>query len=286
MTSEVSSVSKRDIIAAREDLLRIINLCKSIELKGLDPYSVDVEDLIKVIKSYFPMWRKNEDLCLDAEALNHIASVVRMQSEWVKKRATRLYRDPLLIEEKIRSLPVNEMAEIFFKVWRPIAELEQLTIRCFREALKYWGNLLPLNERWKKTSYIKTEPEVMRREEAIREGMLTDESFMSDLERIWLELKNSFLKGGKIRYWNFINSDTFEETIRRAYLTSFLITYGYARLEINPLEDEIFILPNDKPTQPLESEVISFPITISFEEWVKWREKQEAEKEKHTMLQR
>ncbi|MEM2432863.1 MAG: hypothetical protein QXV88_04860 [Candidatus Bathyarchaeia archaeon] len=286
MTSEASSISKKDIIAAREELLRIINLCKSIELKGLDPYSVDVEDLIKVIKSYFPMWRENEDLCLDAEALNHIASVVKMQSEWVKKRATKLYRDPLLIEEKIRSLPADEIAEIFLRAWRPIVELEQLTMRCFREALKYWGNLLPLSERWKKTSYIMAEPETIRREDAIKEGVLADESFMSDLERIWLELKNSFLKGGKIKYWDFINSDTFEETIRRAYLTSFLITYGYARLEINPLEDEIFILPNDKLTRPPESEVISFPIAISFEEWVKWREKQEAEREKHTMLQK
>ncbi|MEM1550949.1 MAG: hypothetical protein QXR13_03330, partial [Candidatus Bathyarchaeia archaeon] len=96
MTSEVSRESKIDLKTAREKLLQIIDLCRSVELKGLDPYLVDVEDLIKVIRGYFPIWRDSGDMCLDAEALNHIASVVKMQGEWIKERATRLYRDPFL----------------------------------------------------------------------------------------------------------------------------------------------------------------------------------------------
>lgn len=277
---------KGDIKSAREELLRIIDLCRSAELKGLDPYLIDVEDLIKVIREYFPIWKESEDLCLDAEALNQIASIVRMQDDWVRKRATRLYRDPLLIEEKVRSLPVDKMAEIFLRVWHPIVELEQLTIKGFREALKYWSSIIPLSERWKKTSYIKEELGVIRREEAIKEGALSDESFISDLERMWHELKNISSKDGRIRYWDFIISDTYEGTIKRAYLASFLITYGYAKLEVDPLEDEIFILPNEKPVAPLEKEVVSFPITINFEEWRRWKEKREVVKEKHTMPQK
>lgn len=286
MTSEASGAPRGSHRAAREELLRIINLCRSVELKGLDPYLVDIEDLIKVIRDHFPMWRDAEDLCLDAEALNQIASVVRMQGEWVKKRATRLYRDPLLIEERIRSLPANKLAEIFLEVWRPIIELEQLTIKCFREALKYWGDLLPLSERWEKTDYIETEPQTIPREEAIKEGALSDESFMTNLEKMWLELRSASLKGGKIRYWDFIFSDTYEETIRRAYLASFLVTHGYAGLEIDLLESEIFIVPNDKPAPPLESEAISFPITISLEEWRRWKERREVGGEKHITPQR
>jgi len=286
VTSEASGAPKGNLRAAREELLRIINLCKSVELKGLDPYLVDIEDLIKVIRNHFPMWRNSEDLCLDAEALNQISSVVRMQGEWVKKRATRLYRDPLLIEERIRSLPSNKLAEIFLEVWRPIIELEQLTIKCFREALKYWGDLLPLSERWKKTGYIKTESQKIAIEEAIKEGALSDESFMVNLEKMWLELRNASPKGGKIRYWGFIFSDTYKETTRRAYLASFLVTHGYARLEIDLLEGEIFIVPNDKPVPPLEGEAISFPITISLEEWRRWKERREAEREKHITPQR
>lgn len=283
MTMQADRSSKRDLKSAREDLLRIIDLCKSVELKSLDPYLIDVGDLIKVIKEYSSMWRDFEDLCLDAEAINQIASVVRMQAEWVKKRASRLYRDPFLIEEKVRSLSADKIAEIFIKVWRPIVDLEQLTIKCFREALNYWGDLRPLSERWKKIGYIKAEPQTICREEAIKEGALSDESFILSLERMWLELKDVSSKSGKIRYWDFVGSDSFEETIERAYLTSFLITYGYAKLEVNPLENEIFILPNDKPIPPSGSEVVSFPISISFEEWRKWKEGRKAGREEHIM---
>lgn len=282
MTSETAP--KRDLKAAREELLRIINLCKTVELKGLDPYLVDVEDLIKIIKNYFPMWRASEDLCLDAEALSQIASIVKLQSEWVKKRATKLYRDPLLIEERIRGLSIDKLAEIFLKVWRPVIEFEQLTARSFGVALKYWIDLLPLNERWKKTEYVKTETQMVSREEAIKEGAISDESFIATLEKMWLELKSAYSKSGKVRYWDFITADTYEETVKRAYLTSFLVTYGYAGLEINLLEDEIFVVPREEPAPPLKSETISFPITIDFEEWRRWKERREGERKKHITL--
>ncbi|MBS7624972.1 MAG: hypothetical protein QXF59_05575 [Candidatus Bathyarchaeia archaeon] len=270
------SEKQRDIKEAREELQRIIGLCRSVEIKGLDPYIVDVDDLVKVIRDYFPMWKDSEDLCLDAEAVNSIASVVRMQGEWVKRRASALYRDPFLIEEKVRGLPVDKMAEIFLKVWRPIIELEQLTIKGFREALKYWSDLPPLNVRWQKIGYTKTETECVTREEVIKEGVLSSEPFMAELEKVWLELKSRVLRDGKIRYWDFIGSETYEDTVRRAYLTSFLVTYGYANLQINFSEDEIFILPNEKPLNRENSETISFPISISFEEWVRWKEKRRA----------
>jgi len=264
---------QKSIKEAREELRRIIELCKSVEAKGLDPYVVDVDDLIKAIREYFPSWRNIEDLCLDTEALSHIASVVKMQSDWVKHRATTLYRDPFLIEEKIRSLPVGGLAEIFLGSWHPVVELEQLTIGSFREALKYWSDLLPLSERWRRTEYVKSELQMVAREEMIKEGVLSGEAFMAELEKMWQELKKATSKSGKIRYWDFIGSDTYEETVKRAYLTSFLVTYGYARLEIHHLEEEIFILPNEEPSSKKDSELISFPIPISFEEWKRWKEK-------------
>jgi septum formation topological specificity factor MinE len=264
---------RKSVREAREELQRIIELCRSVEVKGLDPYLVEVKDLIKVIKEYFPIWKDAEDLCLDAEALNSIASVVKMQGEWVKRRASALYRDPFLIEEKIRSLPVGSMAEIFLEVWHPIVEFEQLTIKEFREALKYWSNLLPLDERWKRVGYVKVETETTTREEMIKEGLLLGEPFEAELEKMWVDLKERASGVGRVKYWDFIGSDSYEETVRRAYLASFLITYGYARLEIHYLKDEIFILPNEKPTPIDKGELISFPIPISFEEWRKWKER-------------
>ena len=70
------------------------------------------------------------------------------------------------------------------------------------------------------------------------------------MEKFWDELKTSVAKkgeDGKIRYWDFIGSDSYGETVDRAFMTSFLITYGYATLEIHPLEEETFFVPYEKP---------------------------------------
>ena len=75
-----------------------------------------------------------------------------------------------------------------------------------------------------------------------------------------------------MRYWDFVGGDTYEETVQRAFLTSFLVTYGYATLEIDRLEELVFIKPFDmQRTQPLTVQSSSVPIAVSFEDWQKWK---------------
>jgi hypothetical protein len=60
--------------------------------------------------------------------------------------------------------------------------------------------------------------------------------------------------------------------VERAFLTSFLISYGYATLEIRPLEELIFIKPFEKPnTKILTQQSISIPISVTHENWQKWK---------------
>jgi len=257
---------------AREELRRIIEFCRSVENKGLNPFLVDVEDLISVIREYFPSLKSPEDLSLDAEAINQIASIIRMQSEWVKQRATSLYRDPFLIEEKLRSLPIQDLAEIFLKVWHPIVELEQITIGSLRMAAKYWQSLTPLSERWREEDLLKVSAGLTTREELIKRGILRDETFLSEIEKMWRELKEVAGADGKVDYWDFIGAESYGETIQRAYLTSFLITYGYASLEIRPLEEKILLKPNETPVSKVDAQPFSFPIPVSYERWRQWRE--------------
>ena len=99
----------------KEELEKIIEFCKSVELKGLDPFLIEVDDLIAVIKEYFPRWTDPDELSLDAKALNQVASVIKLQSEWIKHRSSSLYRDPFLIEEKIRTFPIAQITEIFLE---------------------------------------------------------------------------------------------------------------------------------------------------------------------------
>ncbi|MEM2975158.1 MAG: hypothetical protein QW821_01895 [Candidatus Bathyarchaeia archaeon] len=255
-----------------EHLQRIIDLCQSVEERRLDPFLVDVKDIIAIIREYFPEWERPEELCLDAEAIHNLASVIKLQSEWVKHRSTSLYTDPFLLEEKIRKLGKERLATIFLKSWHPIIQLEQISPHSLTEAIAYWQSLPPLNERWQKTSYLMREAGTVSREEMKRQKVLAEKAFSEELEALWNELKQRVSGEGKIKYWDFVGADTYEETVNRAYLTSFLITYGYATLEVHPLEEEVYVKPYEKP-KPLTGKrrVVSIPVSISQEEWTKWR---------------
>jgi hypothetical protein len=257
----------------REELQRIIDMFKSVEERGLDPFLINVEDVIAVIREYFPEWELPEDLVLDAETVQHLASVIKIQSEWVKHRSTSLYTDPFLLEEKIRRLSREQLASIFLKSWHPTVELEQISPHSIMQAIQYWNELIPMDERWQETAYTKTEMGVTSRNELVEQKLLAEKMFSEELETFWQELIQKAGQNEKIKYWDFIGEDTFDKTVRRAYLTSFLVTYGYATLEIDRLEEEIFIKPYGKPVRlDGKKQVVSVPVSISFEDWVKWKD--------------
>ena len=259
-----------------ERLQRIIDLCKSIEEKGLDPFLADVDDIIAVVQKYFPEWELPEELCLDAETISRLASTIKLQSDWVKHRSTSLYTDPFLLEEKIRKLTKIELANLFLEVWHPIIEFEQISPRSLTEAIKYWQSLLPLDERWLRTTSQRMPTGAVTREELIKQRILAENAFSEDLEAFWEELRQKAGEKEKILYWDFVGADTYDETIKRAYLTSFLVTYGYATLEIDRLEEEIFVKPYNAPISMLgKKQVISIPVSVSSEEWMKWRRGQQ-----------
>jgi len=259
----------------REKLQKIIEMCESVQERSLDPFLMNVDEVISVVKEYFPEWKLPEDLCLDAETIHSLASIIKLQSEWVKHRSTSLYTDPFLLEEKLARTSKEDIVNIFLKAWHPTVELEQISIHSLAEAIKYWENLLPLNERWKEFPLEEIEAGPATREELIRQRILRDKAFSEELEKFWDKLKEQVEeKGedGKIRYWDFIGAETYEETVHKAFMTSFLVTYGYATLEIHPLEEEIFVKPYKKPLAKMgEKQLVSIPIAITAEDWMKWK---------------
>lgn len=270
----MQSKSERTKIG-RERLQRVIEMCRTVEERLLDPFLVDVDEIIKVIREFFPEWEQPEDLCLDAEAINRLASVIRLQSEWVKHRSTSLYTDPFLLEEKIKRLEKEAVVEAFLGAWHPIIELEQISLHSLKEALQYWESLPPLKDRWKEFPTPEETGGAATREELIRLKILRDKAFTEELENFWNELKKLAIENGengRVRYWDFVGAETYEETIHRAFLTSFLVTYGYATLEVYPLEGEIFIKPFEKQQRrTTKKQSVSLPIAITREEWEKWR---------------
>jgi len=270
------SPKKRKKKLGEEHLQRIIDLCKSVEERSVDPFLVDIDDIISIIREYFPEWKSLDEFSLDAEAINRLASVIKLQSEWVRHRSTSLYTDPFLLEEKIRKLDKEELVDLFLRAWHPIIELEQISPYSLAKAIEYWRGLLPLSERWLKTQAVKTEIGVTSREELIRQSILMEKAFTEELEALWEELKSKVGEDNRIHYWDFVGMDSYEETLRRAYMTSFLVTYGYATLEVYRLEEEVYIRPFEKPVSMVgKKQVVSIPVSISFEEWKSWKSHQQ-----------
>jgi hypothetical protein len=269
-------LSNKEKRLSSERIQRVIELCKSVDDRGVDPFAVDVDSIISTLQEYFHEWESPEELALDAEAIQYLASVIQNQGDWVKHRSTSLYTDPFLLEEKIKSLNKEELAALFMKVWSPIIEQEQLSIHSLAEAMKYWNSLAPIDNRWQNFGPMQVEAGATTREELIGLKIIAEKTFLEELETFWKELQQKVGKDGKILYLDFVGSDTYQETLNRAYMTSFLVTYGYATLELVPLEEEVFIKPFKEVMAELaETQMVSVPISLSHEEWTKWKETQQ-----------
>lgn len=266
--------AREDKALGKEKLERIIETCIAIENHQVEPFALNVEEIIKIVKEYFPHWQHPDELRLDAETLHHLATVIKMQSEWVKQRSTSLYTDPFLLEEKIRQISRQEIAELFLRAWHPIVAQEKIGLRTIADGLRYWEALAPIGERWKDEAVTEVAIGQTSRGELVLQRVISDKEFGVELDSYYNELKaKTSEKGvdGKLDYWDFIGADTYEETTQRAFLTAFLVTYGYATLEIDRLEETIKIVPFDEPRTALSVQAASVPIAVSVEDWQKWK---------------
>ena len=266
---------RHDKKLGKEKLERIIEMCIAIENHTVESFTLNVDEIIKVVKEYFPNWENPDELKLDAETLHHLASVIKIQSEWVKQRSNSLYTDPFLLEEKIRQISKQGIVDVFLHAWNPLVELEQISLHSLVLGLLYWEALAPIGERWKDIDVSEVAMGSVSHDELVEQRVLSDREFSEELECLWQELKNKVAEkvvAGKIGYWDFIGADTYQETVQRAFLTSFLVTYGYAMLEIDRLEETVLISPYDKPRkEALTEQSTSIPIAVSCEDWQKWK---------------
>lgn len=229
-----------------------------------------MQEALELLRKYLPKWQVLEDFALDAEALNKISSVVQLQGNWIKHRTSTLFVDPLLIELKIKMFEATVLADIFRNSWHPIVEMDRLTPRRIHEAIEYWNHLLPLDERYLKLPKPTDNLGLTSLEELVNSQMMSEEGFNDLLQQLWIELKAQAAQtdDGQVPYWNFIYASSYDETVSRAYLTSFLLTYGFATMEIDRINETSFLIPRNEPKEiSLKEQMISIPISIDFTQW-------------------
>jgi hypothetical protein len=252
----------------REELmLRIIDLARAVRDRGVDPFEIEVRELFDRLRAILPKISDPEELFLDIQAVLGLSDVIFQQGEWIKHRSSLLYFDPLLVHWKLKSLSTEELARIFVNSWHPIVGLECITPPGIKQALDYWNNLPSLEERRVGIDATEVLTGEIARRELTRLGLMSRKDFATALEKFWGDLKKAAGKKGQIDYWKFVGADTFEETISRAWLTSFLVSYGYATLELKPLEEEIILKPAKQQKIVAKTVPSSVPIPISLAEW-------------------
>lgn len=255
----------------RRELEAVLERCRAIEERGLNPFTLDIDSILRVVREYFPSWEEPEELSLDAATINQLASVIRLQSEWLQRRSTSLYMDPLIVERRLKELGREELASAISMAWQPVVESETLTIESMREAAEYWASLPAQSERWPQLPGSGSSAGLIDREEFLKSNLFGADKFESRLDALYNELTKTAGKE-KVPYWDFISTDSFDETVERSYLASFLVSYGWATLQIHPIEGDVFIKPLQKTAKiSREKTPTSIVLSISREEWERRR---------------
>lgn len=251
----------------RELMERIIDLAKSVRNREADPFEVDVLDFLERLGGVYREIDESEELLMDIQAILGLTDIISQQEDWIKHKSSLLHFDPMLVSWKVRGLTKKQLAYVLVDSWHPIVEMECISKPGIKEAVQYWKNLEPLSERGTELETEETAPGEISRDELSELGYSSKKDFDEEIEEKWSDLKEMTNEDNEVSYWEFIDSEDFRETIRNAWLTSFLVSYGYASLEINPLEEEIILKPREQRETPSESESSSVPISISYEEW-------------------
>jgi hypothetical protein len=258
MTEKVSRSS------GRRELEELIQTCISIENRRFNPFLLDISEALSIIRRHSNKLRTLEDHLLDMRAITSVARVVGLQSADLRFQSSALYVDPSMVKEKLDSLSREQLAEFLLLSWHPIVELEQLTLASTKEAKEFWEKMLSFFERRKRLHLGPFAiPETTDLGELARMRVVEEKAYTRKMQDLWKELKERAVEDKTVDYWDFVGGSDFAQTIIRAQLVSFLVSYGYANLVRKG--NSMFLIPKAKLDPRPEGSPLSFPIPITKE---------------------
>jgi hypothetical protein len=248
----------------RRELEELIQTCVSIENREFNPFLLDISEALRILRRHSKDWKTFPDNLLDMRAITNLARVVGLQSANLRFQSSSLFVDPGMVKQKIQSMSREQLAEFLLLSWHPVVELEQLTEASTKEALDYWRKMLSFFERRKRLQAGPfDEPSSMETAELARLRIHEEKAFNQRLEELRIEMKEKVGEEGRIDYWKFVKAKSFADTVLRAQMVSFLVSYGMAMLEKNG--NKMSLIPRDPPFSAKQGSPLSLPISIPME---------------------
>lgn len=255
MSMPQTKAPRVSVVEGRRELHDIIRTARTMEERRLNPFLMDVGASLETADRFFPAWRDIQDLVLDVRALNALSRVVKMQESRLRYQAQLFHADPEAMAEKLGDLKTDQLAKVFLEAWHPVAELEQLTPEALEEALTYWEQLEPVElRRRERPRREPPQPEALTLDDLLARGVLARNGIGSAIAELWDQLRAA----GPTEYWAFVGGKSHGEKVRRAYATSYLVTYGYAWLEQR--DGRLVLHPRGAQEPPQQS--VSLPIVV------------------------
>jgi hypothetical protein len=250
--------------SGRKELEELIQTCNSIENRQFNPFLLDVLEALRIIRRNAGSWQSLQDNLLDMRAITSLARVVGLQSANLRFQSSSLFVDPGMVKQKIGSMSREQLAELFLLSWHPVVELEQLTDASTKEALDYWQQMRSFFERRKRLAAGPFQaPGSMDSPELAKLKVLEEKAFTKLLEELRMEMKEKAGDEKRIEYWSFVRTSKFAQTVLRAQMVSFLVSYGMAALERK--RENMFLIPREPPFASRQGSPLSLPITITQE---------------------
>ena len=252
-------MQSRRIALAKEEILRIIEICESIERSGLDPFTVNVRELLQKLRRIVEENKDMDVIVLDAETLYKISVIISLQHRWLRERASNLFVDSQLVSAKIMAADPKELARCLARSWRPIVSGEQLTKQMVINGYEYFLSLPPRRGGAGEETH-QAEVEEISGTISLKE-FAEEEVLEEEMKRMHKELLSLTSEEPEINYWSFINREGVEKAADRAYVLAFLVSEGYAEIIRNAITGEMKIRP--LPEKKRHESPTSLAITVN-----------------------
>jgi len=238
---------------------RIVSLIEDVLKKRVDPFMVDVSELLEKMRILLEKYG-DEVLLMDIEALCRIVDLIKEQEEWLQNESLVLSLGPFFALAKIKHMSVDEIAEKFCESWTPIAYRDQASISTLMKALNYLDAL----KKFPETIAFSFSEEYKLDRSSLNLEFLSDEDFREKLAAFEKKIKDILEEKEEVDYWDLVIDEDFEQSLENMIILSHLCSKGVVSIKINPLSGEVKVMKSCS-----KGENYSVALIFNYETWVR-----------------